>query len=228
LAQKLHLDEDIANSIRQQTREFLIQKLLEQKLDRGDVTMAEEEIKAYYKRHSKDFILEQPTIRAQQILVKDNQTAWQIKRMLRKGERFGDLARRYSLDPSAELEGDMGFITEWDLDPQLGRRCLRLNKNEVSNPIKTHSGYHIIKVLDKRGKGDVKPLTMVREKIINNLTKQKKKEALESLIRELKRKYPITMDLSILEQSQPSPPPREADDQSAAPETPATDAQDKY
>lgn len=205
LQEKLDLEPDINYALIQLKRDYLIEKLVERKLEKK-IIITEEEIKVYFDDHQDDFILEEPVIRAQQVLVKDQNEGWKILAQAQKGEDFGALVKKHSLHPSADLEGDMGYFTEWDLDPQVAKRCFRLEPGKLSSLIKSKSGYHIFKVLDKRKKGDPKPLALVRESIINKLDQKKKKESVESLVRELKKKHTITVNLTALENDHsPSP-----------------------
>jgi parvulin-like peptidyl-prolyl isomerase len=199
-AQALRLvqDREIAAELKNLEREFLIEKFLERKLQDRTV-LSDDEIKAYYTAHANLFVLDQPMVRIQQILVKDRATAQEILSLLKKDTPFGALARERSIDPSAELEGDLGYMTKWDLDPQLADACVALQVNAVSPIIKTGSGYHIVKLLDLRQKGEAQPLPLVHEQIVNYLKQQKQKEHLLALVRNLQKKNKVIVDFDALD-----------------------------
>lgn len=68
---------------------------------------------------------------------------------LRSGEKFSDLAKEYSEDTlSASSGGDLGWIVHGDMDHEFEDTLFNLERNQVSDPIKTESGYHIIQLVD--------------------------------------------------------------------------------
>jgi peptidyl-prolyl cis-trans isomerase SurA len=69
-----------------------------------------------------------------------------------KGESFGSLARQFSEDPgSAANGGELPFFKRGELAPEYEATALSLEKGQVSMPVKTDFGYHIIELLEKRG-----------------------------------------------------------------------------
>jgi parvulin-like peptidyl-prolyl isomerase len=70
---------------------------------------------------------------------------------LSEGDKFEDLAKKYSDDLSTrDRGGDIGFLERGDMLPQVERRVFILNPGEVSNPIKTELGYFIVKLEEMR------------------------------------------------------------------------------
>ena len=68
-----------------------------------------------------------------------------------KGEPFEELAKKYSQDPSvAANNGDLGYFTSMQMVYQFEDAAYKTNKGEISNPVRTKFGYHLIKVTDKR------------------------------------------------------------------------------
>jgi peptidyl-prolyl cis-trans isomerase SurA len=63
---------------------------------------------------------------------------------------FGDLAKKYSEDGSAPNGGNLGWMGPGDLVPEFDQAMNRLQINEVSNPVKTEFGWHLIQVLERR------------------------------------------------------------------------------
>lgn len=69
-----------------------------------------------------------------------------------KGESFGSLARQFSEDPgSAAKGGELPFFKRGELAPEYEATALSMEKGQVSKPVKTDFGYHIIELLEKRG-----------------------------------------------------------------------------
>ncbi|GAB4364200.1 MAG: hypothetical protein Kow0042_02600 [Calditrichia bacterium] len=88
-------------------------------------------------------------IRVQNLYAPTRQEAEVLRARLMKGESFTDLAREvYSEESLAESGGDMGFITFGEVDPQVEKRIYSLEIGEISEPVQSAFGYHILKVTD--------------------------------------------------------------------------------
>src|SRR5699024_5233411 len=74
----------------------------------------------------------------------------QLRRRLEHGESFGDLARRHSEDPSAPQGGDLGWMTPGEAVPSFQRAMDALEPGQVSQPVETQFGWHLIEVLERR------------------------------------------------------------------------------
>lgn len=82
-----------------------------------------------------------------------------------KGESFAALAKEYSQDPgSAPQGGELGFFGRGLMDPAFESAAFALKKGEVSQPVRSSFGFHLIQLEDIRG-GDTKPLSEVRNQI---------------------------------------------------------------
>jgi len=101
-------------------------------------TITDKELKDNYK----------PEIKASHILVKDEATAKKVKEELGQGKSFEELAKQYSEDTSKEKGGDLGFFGPGKMVKEFEDAAYKLKKDEVSEPVKTQFGYHIIKVTD--------------------------------------------------------------------------------
>ena len=139
----------------------------------------EEEIKAVYEAESKK-VAETERVRARHILVASEKEAQSISDRLKKGEKFEDLAKQYSLDGSKDYGGDLGYFTAPEMVPAFSKAAFELKNGEVSKPIKTDFGWHIIKLEDRK-KGQAQPYDQVKGAIRNVLVRQKVNETLASL-----------------------------------------------
>jgi peptidyl-prolyl cis-trans isomerase C len=84
-------------------------------------------------------------IRASHILVEKRSQALKVLEMLKAGRDFKELARRHSTCPSQKRGGDLGFFGRGRMVKEFERAAFALKVGEVSGPVKTQFGYHVIK-----------------------------------------------------------------------------------
>jgi len=90
-------------------------------------------------------------VRASHVLVKTRKEALQIKKDIEKGNiTFEDAARQYSLCPSGQYGGDLGYFNRKQMVQQFADTAFDQKIGEISNPVGTKFGWHIIKTTDKR------------------------------------------------------------------------------
>ena len=118
-------------------------QLLQKKALTEDIEVSDEEIETYYDRMHTE-------LKARHILVEDEETAKEVEKKLKKGEDFAKLAKEYSTDSSAEDGGDVGYFTVGKMVPEFEDAAYSLDVNEVSEPVQSDFGFHIIEVLDKK------------------------------------------------------------------------------
>ena len=120
--------------------------MLQEKAAVKDIKVSEAEVKEKYETIK-------PEINARHILVEDEKTAKEVIAKLDKGEKFEDLAKKYSSDPgSAEKGGDLGWFGTGQMVPEFEEAAYALKKDEISKPVKTEHGYHVIQLIDKKEK----------------------------------------------------------------------------
>ncbi|EEK74591.1 MULTISPECIES: peptidylprolyl isomerase PrsA [Bacillus cereus group] len=128
-------------------------------------TITDKELKENYK----------PEIKASHILVKDEATAKKVKEELGQGKSFEDLAKQYSEDTgSKEKGGDLGYFTAGKMVKEFEDAAYKMKKDEVSEPVKSQFGYHIIKVTDIK---EQKPFDEVKGDIKKDLVQKKTQDA---------------------------------------------------
>ena len=92
-------------------------------------------------------------VHAMHILVKTEAEAKQIRDQITKGEDFEKIAKAKSIEPGAKVSGgDLGYFTADQMVPEFSKAAFALKVGEVSQPVQTQFGWHLIKVTDKRKK----------------------------------------------------------------------------
>lgn len=90
-------------------------------------------------------------VRASHVLVKTRKEAIKIKKEIENGEiTFEDAARLYSLCPSSQFGGDLGYFNRKQMVQQFADTAFDLKEGEISDPVGTKFGWHIIKTTAKR------------------------------------------------------------------------------
>ena len=124
-------------------------------------SVTEKEEKAHYK----------PEIKASHILVSDENEAKEIKKKLDAGASFEELAKQESQDLlSKEKGGDLGYFNSGRMAPEFETAAYKLKVGQISNPVKSPNGYHIIKLTDKK---ELKPYDEVKDSIRKNLEEER-------------------------------------------------------
>ncbi|EJQ47251.1 peptidylprolyl isomerase [Bacillus wiedmannii] len=120
-------------------------------------SVTEKDVKDHYK----------PEIKASHILVSDENEAKEIKKKLDAGASFEELAKQESQDLlSKDKGGDLGYFNSGRMAPEFETAAYKLKVGQISNPVKSPNGYHIIKLTDKK---DLKPYDEVKDSIRKNL-----------------------------------------------------------
>ncbi len=153
---------------------------------KDEVEVSETEIKDYYDSHRSEF-KEPETVEARHILLRvpqdaDAETeteirekASAIRQKAESGEDFAELARRFSEDPTAEEGGYLGELEKDDTVKEFSEKAFSLDPGEISEPVRTRFGWHLIKV-DDRTDESTKPLEKVERKIKDKLALQKARD----------------------------------------------------
>lgn len=119
-------------------------------------------------------------VRARHILVKTEAEALDIIERLGRGSDFAELAREKSIGPSGASGGDLGFFTREKMLPEFSKAAFKLEKDEISEPVKTKYGWHVIKLEEKR---ESKPpaFSEVKDRLLAGMVRRKAAEVITAL-----------------------------------------------
>ena len=107
-----------------------------------------------------------------------------IKERLENGIKFEDMAKQYSEDPSSNNGGDLGWINPGDTVPEFEKIMKQLNANQISDPIKTPFGWHLIQVLERRSQDMSKESARIQAR--QQIKMRKSEEAYQDWLQELR------------------------------------------
>lgn len=201
--------------LEKQTRDFATLNI---KADPSAVKLTDDEVKAYYDEHAKEFMTPDQVVidylelkkssffdqvavkdedlqaayqkeianlseqrRAAHILIEVNDKTTEaqakakieeVQARLAKGEKFEALAKEFSQDPgSANNGGDLGYAGPGVYDPAFEKALYSLNKDQVSEPVRTDFGFHLIKLLGVEAP-EVPTLASLKDKLTRELKTQ--------------------------------------------------------
>jgi parvulin-like peptidyl-prolyl isomerase len=153
-----------------------------------DVKVSDADVQAYYEKNEEQFSTPESR-EVRHILVKTKVLAEQLAAQLRAGADFAALAKQHSTDTGSKESGGKLTITRGQTVAPFDKQAFALAKNEVSAPVKTEFGFHLIEPLSEVKKASKAPLKEVRDSIRQQLLQTKKNEAMTEWVDELKKEY---------------------------------------
>ena len=147
LSQKVNIHSDrIKYALENQTRAFLSTELVG-KL--SEIEVIESEIESLYVKFSTD-IERKKEYNASHILVETETEAEELSLSLKNGADFSELAKTYSTGPSGAQGGNLGWFGQGAMVPTFENAVIKLKIDELSVPVQTQFGWHLIKLNDVR------------------------------------------------------------------------------
>lgn len=123
----------------------------------------------------------QEEVRARHILVESEVKAKEIFEKIAHGEDFARMAKEHSKDPGSKDEGgDLGYFSRGQMVPVFEETAFKLKKGDMSQPVQSQFGWHIIKVDDRRQRG-APPFDAIKERIMASLIHRRAQELGQSL-----------------------------------------------
>ncbi|WP_404988372.1 peptidylprolyl isomerase [Clostridium culturomicium] len=187
--EKLDETEEYKEQLEILKKDLLIQAGVKKVLDA--VTVTDEEVKAFYDNNPNMFKGE-ASVRAKHILVDSEEKAKEVKASIDGGVSFEEAAQKNSSCPSSSQGGDLGFFTRGRMVPEFEEAAFELAIGEVSEPVKTQFGYHLIKVEEKTAEV-TKSFDEVKDQLKVNLLSQKQNATYLNFINKLKQEQEVKM-----------------------------------
>jgi peptidyl-prolyl cis-trans isomerase C len=174
--QKLGERPDVKHRLVFDHNRLLMEALLQ---DAGRSALTEEAEHKVYDEAVKQMPTEEE-VHARHILVPTEDEAKAVLADLKKGADFAAVAKEKSKDPAAAEGGDLGYFTKDQMVPEFSAVAFKLGKGELSDPVKTQFGWHIIKVEDKRAK-PTPTFDQVKAQVDNYITHRAQAALVEKL-----------------------------------------------
>ena len=186
------------------TRYFYNQEIIDK------IIITEKEIKNFYDKNEKLYLTPQ-RVRTKHILIEVKKGAHpaevsnalektkKIRRRVLEGEDFSKVAIDVSDCPSGPKGGNLGFFQSGQMVPGFEKVAFKLDKNEISEIVKTEFGYHIIKLTDKIPQRR-QSFDEVKSTIKNTLEKQKEQKLYNNLLNSLTNKYKVIKNEKLIKE----------------------------
>jgi peptidyl-prolyl cis-trans isomerase C len=192
----LDKDDEILSKVQQFKRSLIIESLSE-KLCAGKDDVSDKEVETYYRENKKQFFLGE-RVRVRHIMVKTMAEAQDIKKRLDQGEDFITLVKQYSIWPSKQNGGDLGYIARGMVDKTFEEAAFSLKKRgELSGIVKTKLGFHIIRLEDRQMPHEL-TFPEVKEDLRKFLRDKKRNEILADHLKELQEGAQISINEKLL------------------------------
>ena len=168
--------------------DMLTQYAIRKAIERVRVT--DDEVKKFYDENPDQFE-GGLTFNASHILVDTEEEAAEIRLKLESGElSFEDAAKKYSSCPSKALGGELGYFAHGQMVPEFEEACAGMEPGELSEPVKTQFGWHLIR-LNKKEEGGKIPFAEAKDDIRQALLSDKQQAAYQSRVNQLKLLFPV-------------------------------------
>lgn len=171
------------------TRNDLLARFYLEGLTKDLPAPTDAEAKAFYEQNKSEFVTPE-SIHLSHILVESEKEAKDVLAKLKKGEKFGDLASKVSICPSKDVKGDLDWMPRGSLAPEIEEIAFTMKNDQITGPVKTKFGYHIILMHDKRPARE-NSYDQVKDLIMEQIKFLKQQEQYERIAEALRKKYNV-------------------------------------
>lgn len=170
--------EAVKQALEDAKRKITVRHYIEEKTDG---MIADADIKKSYNETVKK-LKDKEEIRARHILVESEDKAKELKKEIDGGADFEKLAAENSKDPGSKTQGgDLGYFTEEKMVPEFSEAAFKLKEGDLSDPIKTSFGWHLIKIEDRR-KVEPPKYDEVKEELKTQLVEERLNDYVNKLV----------------------------------------------
>lgn len=181
----LDRDENFKRDLEEFKKMNLIKIILEKEVEKK-AKLDPKEVKDFFDKNKEKFTIG-TEVKAKHILVDTEQQAKDVLKKLTQNENFSRLAEQYSRDKAtAKIGGDLGFFGRGRMVPEFEAVAFNLKVGEVSGPVKTRFGYHIVQVTDRK-EGRPGSFDEIKGTLERQLMIEKQKALFDTYVEKLKK-----------------------------------------
>jgi peptidyl-prolyl cis-trans isomerase C len=184
---EIEKDELFIQQLQMAKKEIMIQMKMSSLLAQAKVD--DKEVEEYYNAN-KSMYMSDELVTARHILVGTLEEAEKIEQKIKNGMDFKDAAKQYSTCPSKEQGGKLGTFARGQMVPEFEEVAFALKIGELSKPVKTQFGFHLI-LVEEIKTGVIKSFDEVEESIKTKILQERQTYQYSQKIKELKTKYPV-------------------------------------
>lgn len=184
---KIESTKEFQDKLSKVKQQLLNQEVIDRRIkEKLNGTMVDDEYKKLV-----ESLKDKKEVKVAHILLDSKEKADNVKKKLSEGGKFNVLAKKFSKDEDTKARGgDLGYIMQGQLVPEFEEKAFAMKPNEVSDPVKTQFGWHIIKV------GDQKPVYVpTKEEAQQGLNNRLSKEIVDKYFSELAEKANLKLNL---------------------------------
>lgn len=209
------------NLSEQDVRDLIRRQIVLDKAVGSNVHVTDKQIADFFAKNHAQY--DQPAMaHARHILVPDLKTADKVEADLKSGKDFAAEAKQYSIDPgSKDKGGDLGWFRKGQMVPAFEHYAFTAPLNQISQPVKSPFGYHVIQVLERKPAKNA-TLASAHDQIAQSLRQQQESPLIPGFLQQLQSSGDIQVNDSKFAGVFPSPGPAAAAAPAAAPSAAAT------
>jgi len=184
--------EDFKNQIKNQ---LLTQEVIRKEVG-SRIIISHEDVVKYYDSHKQEFVRPETVVLREIFVSTENKPAADVPvlrkkaenlrdRVLKNGDDFGELAKRFSDSPTAQQGGELGSFERSKLDPNISDKVFALNRGQMTEIVETKTGFEILQVRERYEAGE-QPLEKVEPEISNRLYEEKMEPGMRAYLQTLR------------------------------------------
>ena len=154
----------------------------------GDVKVSDADVERYYEKNREQYT-QPPSRVVRHIVVKSRARAENLHAQLQDGADFAALARRFSQDAGTKAQGGRYQAVKGRSAPEFDKAAFSLEKGELSKPVKSQLGWHVIQAVSAPTREKVTPLRGVREQIEQQLLQERRQDAITKWVEGVRKKW---------------------------------------
>jgi len=183
-------------SIENLKKEMLVQRYFDAKLPR-DIIITDEEISNYYDKNKDEFIRDQNEVHLVQLYLEnlDKAIAEEIRELKSLQEVIQKNFLENQVNRMVEKNGDLGYVPEENLRPEIQRIVRTGSTGKIYGPIKIESGYYYFQMMDKQKAGSYRSLDLMKDDIRTRLISIKREKLSEDLAKKIAEKMDIEVHM---------------------------------